>query len=297
MNLAVRPAIIRDMRIRLAGSQPLHDPAIGTVPPGSTSVTIDATEMTFVSPLDLAGVAAWASGLRHDGHPVKFVIPADGDVSRYLVRMNLVDHLTDTGVTISAPAPSVRRADRADVLLEVRRIYDPETVDRFTEDAYELALLHTTSGSAAAAATIVAELLDNAITHANSPVGVYAAAQVHQRGRDVQLAVADAGMGIRSHLARNPGFRDLTAAQAIGAAIRPGVTGTSERRGNGLPDLLNIACGFGGQLLLRSDDGYAEITAAPASRQFLTAGQVTGTWAWVRVRLPREHRRMVSLHQ
>jgi hypothetical protein len=299
MNLSIRPEIIRDMRIRLSGSQPLHDPAIGAVPSGAigASMIIDASELTFASPLDLAGVAAWASRLRHDGHPVDFVIPADGDVSRYLVRMDLIDHLARAGVTISAAAPSVRRADRADVLLEVRRIYDPETVDRFTEDAYELALLHTTPGSAAAAATIVAELLDNAITHAASPVGVYAAAQVHQHGGDVELAIADAGMGIRSHLARNPGFRDLTAAQAISAALRPGVTGTSEQRGNGLPDLLNTASGFGGQLLLRSDDGFAEIRAAPAGRQFSTAGQVTGTWAWVHVRLPRGHRRMVSLQQ
>jgi hypothetical protein len=75
------------------------------------------------------------------------------------------------------------------------------------------------------------------------------------------------------------------------------VTGTSERRGNGLPDLLSTASGFGGMLLLRSDDGYAQVKAASTDRLFTAAGHVPGTWAWVHVRLPRGQRRMVSLQQ
>ena len=56
--------------------------------------------------------------------------------------------------------------------------------------------------------------------------------------------------------------------QALRAALQPGVTGTSERRGNGLPDLLSTASGFGGQPLLRSGDGYAQVMAASPDRQF-----------------------------
>jgi hypothetical protein len=83
----------------------------------------------------------------------------------------------------------------------------------------------------------------------------------------------------------------------IPCALRPGVTATSERRGNGLPDLLSTASGFGGQLLLRSDDGYALVMAASSDRKFAAVGQVPGTWAWVHVRLPRQQRCMVSLQQ
>jgi hypothetical protein len=297
VNLTIGPGIISCVRIRLAGSQPLHAPVIERPAAANSSAIFDATDLTFASPLDLAGVAAWAARLRHEGNPVAFTLPADGDVRRYLSRMDLVAHLDQSGVTVTGPSSPVRRTDRGDVLLEVRRICGPADAERFARDAYELARRHTSDSSAAAAAKILSELLDNAITHASSPVGVYAAAQVHQRAGDVQLAVADAGIGIRSHLARNPCFRDLTAAQALSAALQPGVTGTSELRGNGLPDLLRTAGGFGGQLLLRSGDGYAQVMATSCDRQFAAAAHVPGTWAWVHVWLPRRGRRMVSLQQ
>jgi anti-sigma regulatory factor (Ser/Thr protein kinase) len=277
----------RFVRIRLAGNQPLHAPALGQVPLKERSaVVFDASGMTFASPLDLVGAAAWAAHLHHGGTPVEFALPDDGDVRRYLVRMDLVAQLSRAGVAVTGSVPSVRRADRVDVLLEVRRICGSADAERFCADGYKLARQHTSDRSAAAGAKMLGELLDNATTHAGSLVGVYAAAQVHQRSGNLELAVADGGIGIRSHLARNPSFRNLTATQALRAALQPGVTGTSEKRGNGLPDLLSIASDFGGQLLLRSDDGYALVLAASPDRQFTAADQVPGTWAWVHVRLP-----------
>ena len=297
MNLAFSPGIIGGMRIRLAGRQPLHSAVIGQASSGPTTVTFDASDMTFASPLDLAGISAWTARLRRESAAVSFVLPTDDDVRRYLVRMDLIAELAKADVAITGATPALRRADRADVLLEVRLIRNPADVERFSTDAYELVQLHTSDSSAAAAAKMLGELLDNAITHAGSLVGVYAAAQVHLHAGNVQLAVADGGIGVRSHLARNPCFRDLTAVQALSAALRPGVTGTSERRGNGLPDLLSIASGFGGQLLLRSDDGYAQVKAAVPDRQTTEACHVPGTWAWVHLCLPRGQRRMVSLQQ
>jgi hypothetical protein len=284
-------------RIRLAGSNPLHTSLIGQEFAEQPEVVFDAGGLDFASPLDLAGVAAWAARLRHGASYVEFVLPDDDGVRRYLVRMNLIEHLSQAGVTVSGSVPTVRRADRADVLLEVRRISGSADVERFVIDAFELAQKDTSGKSAAAGAKMLGELLDNAITHAGSPIGVYAAAQVHQRSGDLELAVADAGIGIRSHLARNPSFRNLTAAEALRAALRPGVTGTSESRGNGLPDLLSTASGFGGQLLLRSDTGHALVTAASAKSKLTKAGYVAGTWAWVHVRLPQHQSCMVSLQQ
>lgn len=286
------------MSIRLAGSHPLHAPALGReLAGGNRGAVFDASDLTFTSPLDLVGIAAWAARLHHDGAPVEFTLPDDGDVRRYLVRMDLVAQLCKAGVVVKGQVPSVRRADRADVLLEVRRIFSPPDVENFCDAAYELARQHTPDRSAAAGAKMLGELLDNAVTHAGSPVGVYAATQVHQRSGNLEFAVADGGIGIRAHLARNPSFRNLTAAQALRAALQPGVTGTSEKRGNGLPDLLTTACGFGGQLLLRSEHGYAQVMAASPDRQFTDAARVPGTWAWVHARLPRSQRSMISLQQ
>jgi len=50
-------------------------------------------------------------------------------------------------------------------------------------------------------------------------------------------------------------------------------------------------------LLLRSDDGYAQVMATSQGGQFAGAGQVPGTWAWVHVRLTHSPHRMLSLQQ
>jgi hypothetical protein len=297
VKLLADAGIMVSVRLRLAGRQPLHALSIERELHEHPGVTFDASEMEFASPLDLAGLAAWAARLRHEGIPVALSQPADVGVRRYLTRMDLITILDQAGIKITGTVPVLRRANCADVLLELRRILGPGDAERFALDAYELVRRRTSDSSAAAAAKILGELLDNATTHADSPVGVYAAAQVHQRGGDVELAVADGGIGIPTHLARNPCFRHLTAAEALQAALKPGVTGTSEQRGNGLPDLLNTASSFGGQLILRSGDGYAQVMAASSDRQFATGDQVPGTWAWVHVRLPRGQRPMVSLQQ
>jgi hypothetical protein len=289
--------IIASVHLRLAGRHPLHAPAIEQESHELPGVTFDASEMEFASPLDLAALTAWAARLHHEGTPVVLVLAAIGGVRRYLTRMDMVATLDQAGIKIIGTVPALRRGDCADVLLEVRQIQNPEEAARFAVDAWELARRHTTDRSAAAAAKMLGELLDNATTHASSPVGVYAAAQVHPRAGDMELAVADGGIGIPAHLARNPCFRHITAAEALEAALRPGVSGTSENRGNGLPDLLNIASNLGGELILRSGDGRARVVAASSHRQFAEADRVPGTWAWVHARLPREQRRMVSLKQ
>jgi hypothetical protein len=166
---------------------------------------------------------------------------------------------------------------------------DSAEAEAFTKDAYDLLVRHIGKDCAIAAAKMLGELLDNAVTHAESGTGAFAAAQVYVQRGDLELAVADCGIGVRSHLSRNPDFRNLTAPQALKSALQPGVSGTSESRGNGLSDLLRSASDYGGTMLLRSDDGYGQVTTANLNHAaFITAEAVQGTWAWVRIGLPRD---------
>jgi anti-sigma regulatory factor (Ser/Thr protein kinase) len=275
------------VRVLLASNQPFHARTIDIEAGHGAGHLFDATRLAFVSPLDLVALASWSSALRLDGSKVRVVLPGSADVCRYLIRMDLLSHMTRAGVELVGQHPVIRRSDRADVLLEVRRVADAGDAERFAADAYELLARHIQKTDAGAAAKMLGELLDNAITHAESNTGAFAAAQVHLRSRDLQLAVADCGIGVRSHLARNPKFRGLTAPEALEAALKAGVSGTPESRGNGLPDLLELTSDYGGQMLLRSDDGHALVTTTNTRRYVLAGTPVPGTWAWVRIGLPR----------
>jgi hypothetical protein len=140
----------------------------------------------------------------------------------------------------------------------------------------------------------IGELLDNACTHAASPIGAYVAAQTYtgttSGRRGLELAVVDAGQGVLAHLRQNPQHRTVPdAATALRHAVQPGVTGTSDRRGYGFSDTLSAAGDAGiGRLVLRSGDGLGRITVGRRrERQYLTCPQeVQGTWAWLRIRVP-----------
>ncbi|MGH2427336.1 MAG: ATP-binding protein [Candidatus Limnocylindria bacterium] len=80
---------------------------------------------------------------------------------------------------------------------------------------------------------ILAELIDNAMTHGDSPVG--SEFSLRADAASVLTTVIDHGIGIRAHLAR-AGVATENDAQAIGVAVRAGTTGAHEPRGYGLPD-------------------------------------------------------------
>src|SRR5439155_16664799 len=91
----------------------------------------------------------------------------------------------------------------------------------------------------------VGELIDNAVSHGDSQIGAFVAAQSYTgaiSGRPgFEFAVCDTGMGVLDHLRGNPKYALVPdAPTALAYAIRPGVTGTSEPRGYGVADLLQI---------------------------------------------------------
>ena len=75
---------------------------------------------------------------------------------------------------------------------------------------------------------ILAELLDNAVTHGDSSAGTRFSLRVG--AASVVATIADRGIGIRAHLARG-GLATDSDSEAIAAAIREGTTGAYEPRG------------------------------------------------------------------
>ncbi|WP_432969933.1 hypothetical protein [Dactylosporangium sp. CA-233914] len=127
------------------------------------------------------------------------------------------------------------------------------------------------------------------------PDEAFAALQAYSgrtsKRRGLEFAICDTGIGIFDHLRKNPGNLDVQDDEAaLRRALQRGVTGTDDKRGNGLADLFNVT-GTAGYLLLvlRSGRGLASVAARQHDRRpayATTADEIRGTWAWLRVRDP-----------
>ena len=255
---------------------------------------LDATRLKFVSPMEVCAIVCVALRASNEDRNVSFHLPHDSDVAGYLQRMDVVRLLSHACEIVGRPPPE-RRMDQARVLLEVTRIDRPHEADELADKIVPLARAQADARVTHAVFTGLGELLDNAVTHAQSKIGVYAAVQTYtgetSGRRGLELAVVDGGVGILQHLRRNPRFKRLRSSKtAIRNALEPGVTGTRDRRGYGFTDTLDQVGRAGlGRLVVRSGDAIGRVTVQGTHRRKQFASSellVQGTWTWLRIRVP-----------
>lgn len=282
------------MRLFLVGRHPLLRATLRVSELERPGLVVDAQRLRFAGPLELSAVVALAHATAHRGEPVELMLPEELDAANYLQRMNVVRHVRQWGAVTGSVGEDLRE-DRSGVLLETTSVTEPYEAEQVAERVIPLARHHADARVTQAVFMGIGELLDNACSHADSPIGAYVAAQTYtgetSGRRGLELAVVDGGIGILDHLRRNPKYRRLRyAATAIRQAVLPGVTGTTERRGYGFSDILDEVADAGlGRLVLRSGDGIGRITVRHNSRQQVFGSctvPITGTWAWLRVRVP-----------
>jgi hypothetical protein len=281
------------MHLRLSGRHPLLCRNLNQAPDQDGELVVDACRLAFAGPLELTATVALAHAASAKGLGTTFVTAADPDVTGYLQRMDVIRRMPADTI-IDGRLPAERRADLASALLEVSQL-DGGTADDLATRLGRLAAAHFSSVVAAKIFAAVGELIDNAVDHGTSPVGAFIAAQVYTGAtsgrRGFEVAICDTGIGVLAHLRRNPAHAAITdAASALACALQPGVTGTTEDRGNGLSDLLT-GLEFGGlaRFHLRSGAGLATVTVRSrrrAERSHSTTTPVHGTWAWLRIRIP-----------
>ncbi|MFC1414149.1 hypothetical protein ACEZCY_33875 [Streptacidiphilus sp. N1-12] len=258
---------------------------------GQAALTIDARRLRFASPLDLAAATALAHTHSATGADVALMLSADCAVTSYLQRMDLLERLPG-GTRIVGPVPFDERQDCSSTLLEIT-VLTPETADAVGQRIGHVAKASLGAGVGARVSRSIGELIDNAVSHGSGRCGAFIAAQAYSGKttgyRRLEVAVCDTGIGVLEHLRRNPEHADAaTSAEAMRRALRPGVSGTEDRRGNGLPDLMNHAGRAGpARLVLRSGDGLLRAgrlrSNASAIKGLSTSTRVDGTWAWLRV--------------
>jgi hypothetical protein len=282
------------MRIELGGRRPLTR-RITPVHPDDhpCELVLDARELAFASPLDLAAMAALASSADSLGAKATLIAPGDPDIACYLERMNVIANLP-RGSRVSGAVPVQSRVDRTSALVEVLPV-SAGTVQDLVRRVGAVALAHLEHPAGRVAFQSIGELIDNAVSHGASDIGAFAAAQAYTGRttgrRGVEFAICDTGVGVLEHLRRNPEYHDLEDDRdALAHALRRGVTGTGDKRGNGLADLFKVTETAGyTRLVLRSGKGLASVVARQHDRRrhyVEAAAGIAGTWAWLRVRYP-----------
>ena len=141
--------------------------------------------------------------------------------SHYLARMGLFKTLK---IPFNVPFVEHEPAGR---FIPITRIRGSDELSRFIADM--VPLLHLEPEQARTIGYIISELARNVIEHAEADHGAFLCAQYYKKSNSIRVGIADTGVGIKQTITRShPADTDL---EAIRLALRPGITGTTNREG------------------------------------------------------------------
>lgn len=235
---------------------------VGLTGPAATmgSVTLDAALISFVCPY---GAVVLLSACRHlareRGRPV-VLVGLQEHVHAYLNRLDffragggavVTNRRLHPGAELTRNSASLNVLELT-VVRSLREVYDAT--------AYALLIFNAWLGMDAGAAhrvgCCIAEACENVIEHSRDTGVVVAQKYEFSNWTEVQLAIADLGIGIRQSLASAHAELEDTPAGWIKRAVA-GLSSRAERGGLGLGEIRRIATRTGGSLLIRSGAGYA----------------------------------------
>jgi hypothetical protein len=135
------------------------------------------------------------------------------------------------------------------------------------------------------------ELGANVVQHSGRPATGYGCAVIDPEHRRLQLAFADAGIGFRASLQRNPELegRIVDDAEALQLAVSPRITGTSTPRTNmgiGLKMLTDFSDLIDGELWIVSGSALLQRRTVAGQRTFLTSSVPAWQGSWLNLSGP-----------
>lgn len=176
-------------------------------------------------------------------------------------------------------APTLLEAQRT---VRLTRVSSREAIEPVAERIASLLLTGArTQDAQLTARYVLIELLRNAIQHSGDPLGAVVAAQrmderQHRARPMIQVAVADAGVGIPRSLKRqHPHLVDYRQALErallphISGTFREGLTGSFENAGLGLYVISEMARKTGGRMLLATPGAALVLRAGAEGPRFL----------------------------
>ncbi|MHB8438516.1 MAG: hypothetical protein ACYDD4_05060 [Acidimicrobiales bacterium] len=226
--------------------------------------------------------------LAADGKPPTVVPPTADEVRAYLVDVGLdrvmqAEWGSGGGCQVETPWLPLTRIASPHEWDDLLVTLWPSTAERFGDPEVTGRTIETMS-----------ELIDNAATHGQSDVGTFICGQRYtgttsQLPSGIWVGIADAGVGLPSHLRRNPKYTGIDDDnELIRRAREPWVTGTTERRGWGLVEVFEGAAKVGPSwVALRSERGEGTFRLLEGSRlsaRYRTISPASpGTWIHLRI--------------
>ena len=154
----------------LGGRHPLLRARLRVFEAEEPGFVADARGLRFAGPLELTAIVALAHAAAARNEPVELLLPDDADTASYLERMDVVRLVRQWG-DVTGVLEAGQREDRSGVLLETTPVADPYDAERIAEQVVPLARSYANAHVTQAVFMGIGELLDNACTHAGSPIG------------------------------------------------------------------------------------------------------------------------------
>lgn len=251
------------------------DQSIVAGPAAKDELYFNLSGLRFIDPYALVGLTCLIDAASTFDVPINVAEPQDASVRSYLHRAGLGDVLEQAGVEEHG-LPTVNR-NSTNRLLELVR-FDAAGVNRLgSMIAKALVEQGVNQGVASRVSSAIWEAGDNVHTHAEAVNDGVACAQLYRANTAapyVVWAVGDAGIGVRSSLARRYDVTDD--GHALWTAIKPGITTVDDARGLGLGAVIDLMVDAqSATVFFRS--GQARMTAAPKVKQVETVPLVQGT--------------------
>ena len=225
-------------------------------------VVVDLTNATFIEAYPLAAMACLLQDSVRNGLETVVRPPRSQSVANYLARMDFDRFVRDRCPDVSGCAlPRVRHAERRDVLVELQWFGAGDNLTALEDLLF--ARLRNDVSPQVLAALIESfwEISGNTRYHSGAAGGVVVA-QVYKRGwqdERMDLAIGDAGIGIRASLLNSGRYAPSDDGEAIQLALEYQVSAIDDPgRGVGLPTTAELVQGLLGTMKVRS--GAASLT-------------------------------------
>ncbi len=252
------------------------------------SVRIDLSSCDFVRPPAVLWCTIYSLLVAEKGIPCELVVPSRHNVATYLNDLGMFAVLRDAGVGINhLEIPNTERWQLVLPLTRLRSISEVEDLENSLMENLERRDLSSTNLHADVT-VVFAELGNNAVEHAQSPIDAYGLVQFYDWYPHPRFvcAVADGGIGIRASLRKNPEYSGnaLTDWGAIEYSIQENTSGTSDRtRGMGLHHIANDILPPNRELNINSDSGFLHTDGKTLQTSSRRGNLFPGTSAFINV--------------
>jgi len=224
-----------------------------------TSPTIDFSDITFVHPYSILYIGMF---LRHHnslGKSLKFIIPRDTSVKKYLTTQKFWSRFNFNPASFESSdlVPISNNTSLNDIIDIENR---DGIADEIAIDIRNILYRNAITKQASKLASVMSELVDNFACHATTTLAA-TTMQIYPNLKQIEIAIADCGIGVRATLSKNSEFTHLKSQPHYKSAIeafkplvscRPGC-------GMGLTEVQDELVKMNADLIFTTGDGFVII--------------------------------------